>query len=118
MSDQINKPRAAILARCSSEANVCSQIVTLKQYAADKYTVDEDDVYGDNISGSSSIEERVELRRLMQNIEEGKKPYDVVLVQDATRLGKTAEQVQEILHWFTERNVPVHFQEQASRTSA
>jgi DNA invertase Pin-like site-specific DNA recombinase len=107
--DQTTNQRAAILARCSSEANVCSQILLLKQYAAGKYKVDEDDIYGDNISGASTIDERMELRRLMQNIEEGKKQYEIVLVQDATRLGKSPEQVQEIANWFAERNIPLHF---------
>jgi DNA invertase Pin-like site-specific DNA recombinase len=111
MPDQTNKHRAAILARCSSEANVCSQVLSLKQFAIDKYVIDEDDIYGDNISGSSAIAERQELRRLMQNIEENKKRYDVILVQDATRLGKHEEQVQEIAGWFAKRNIALHFQQ-------
>jgi DNA invertase Pin-like site-specific DNA recombinase len=111
MPDEVNNKRAAILARCSSEANVCDQILLLKQYAADKYIVNDDDIYGDNISGSSAISERVELKRLMQNVEEGKTEYAVVLVQDAARLGKSAEQVQEVVDWFTSRNIPLHFQQ-------
>jgi DNA invertase Pin-like site-specific DNA recombinase len=109
MPDQTNNQRAAILARCSSEANVCSQVLLLRQFARDKYIVEEDDVYGDNISGSSAISERQELKRLMQNIEKKKKQYDVILVQDATRLGKHESQVQEITGWFTKRNIALHF---------
>jgi DNA invertase Pin-like site-specific DNA recombinase len=109
MSQQVKSKRAAVLARCSSEANVCSQIISLKKYALGKYIVDEDDVYGDNISGSSSISERPELTRLMQNIQSGNKHYDVILVEDVTRLGKTPDQAKEVLDWFARHNVPVKF---------
>lgn len=108
MSEQITQ-RAAILARCSSEANVCSQVLLLKHFAFGKYLVDEDDIYGDNISGSSSIDERIELKRLMQNIQEKKKQYAVVLVQDASRISKLPEHVQEISDWFQQKNIALHF---------
>lgn len=111
MSDKTNNQRAAILARCSSEANVCSQILELKNYAIGRYTVEQEDIYGDNISGSSTIAERPELNRLMQTILEGKKQYSVVLVQDATRLGKSTEQVQEIIDWFSQRKISILFQQ-------
>jgi DNA invertase Pin-like site-specific DNA recombinase len=107
MLDQQNKPRAAILARCSSEANVCNQVLVLRQHAIGKYLVEEDDVYADHISGSSAIEERAELTRLMQNVDAQKKQYDVVLVQDASRLGKNPDQVHELVKWFATRNVQV-----------
>jgi len=110
MADQMLN-RAAILARCSSETNVCDQILALKQYAKDRYIIDEDDVYGDNIGGSSKLSERIELQRLIDNIAKGNKQYSVVLVKDVTRLGKSAEQVQEIQNWFSERNIPLCFQE-------
>jgi DNA invertase Pin-like site-specific DNA recombinase len=109
MTDTNSLPRAAILARCSSEDNVCSQILTLKQYATGKYTVAEDDIYGDNISSSSAVEERVELQRLMQHIEQGTKQYAVVLVQDSSRLGKTPEQIAYIENWFAEKNLRLQF---------
>lgn len=111
MINHTNNSRAAILARCSSEANVCNQVLLLKQSGNGKYIIEEDDIYGDNIGGSSAIAERHELKRLMQNIEDGKKQYAVVLVQDTTRLGKSPEQVQEIINWFTKRNIPLHFQQ-------
>jgi len=101
--------KAAILARCSSEANVCDQILQLKQYAAGKYIVGEDDIYGDNIGGASALTERAELQKLMRNIEQGKKRYDIILIQDASRLGKTTEQIQEITNWFAEKNIQLHF---------
>jgi DNA invertase Pin-like site-specific DNA recombinase len=101
--------RAAILARCSSESNVHTQIANLKHYAANRYTVNEDDIYGDNVGGACPVDERAELSKLMQNIEAGNKQYDVVLVQDATRLGKTPEVVNEIMNWFEERGVRVEF---------
>jgi DNA invertase Pin-like site-specific DNA recombinase len=103
--------KAAILARCSSEANVCNQVLLLRQQAQGMYIVNEDDVYGDQIGGSSPIDERPELKRLMQNIEEGKKQYDTVLVQDSTRLGKSPEQVRDILNWFAAKNITVQFYE-------
>jgi DNA invertase Pin-like site-specific DNA recombinase len=106
---QVKSKRAAVLARCSSEANVCSQVISLKHYAMGKYIVDDDDVYGDNISGSSSISERPELTRLMHNIESGNKQYDIILVQDSSRLGKTPEQAKEVVDWFVSHNVPVKF---------
>src|SRR5690349_19168889 len=105
------RPRAAILARCSSEENVCNQVLSLKQYAADKYIVEEEDIYGDTIGGSSDISERVDLQRLMQNISEAKKDYKVVLVQDVKRLGRTPEQVEEIRSWFAARKVDLYFLE-------
>lgn len=111
MSNQANNKRAAILARCSSEANVCDQVLHLKQYALGKYEIGEDDIYGDHIGGSSAIAERPQLKRLMQNIEEGKKEYAAVLAQDASRLGKTPEQVREITRWFAERNISLQFQQ-------
>lgn len=111
MPDQTTIQKAAILARCSSEANVCSQVLHLKQYAHGKYAIEEDDIYGDNLSSSSSIAERLELNRLMQNIEAGKKQYDIVLVQDPSRLGKTEQQVAEIAGWFAARNITLHFQQ-------
>jgi DNA invertase Pin-like site-specific DNA recombinase len=109
MVNHNNKPRAAILARCSDEGNVCSQILTLKQYAADKYLVDDEDIYGDNIGGQSDFSERLELRRLMQNIEEGKKQYSIVLVQDEARLGKVTEQVSQIKQWFSDKDITLYF---------
>jgi DNA invertase Pin-like site-specific DNA recombinase len=112
MQETTIKKRAAIIARCSSEANVCSQVLSLKQYAHGNYLVEEEDVYGDHISGSSTISERPQLTRLMQNIDQGKKEYAAVLIQDPTRLGKLPEQSQEIINWFTRRNILVHFQEQ------
>ncbi len=105
---EVLQQNAAILARCSTEANVCNQILSLKQYAACKYIVTEDDIYGDNIGGSSGIEERPALQRLMQQVEAGKQ-YSVVLVQDESRLGKSPERVKEIIDWFGQRNIPVHF---------
>ncbi|RYZ20998.1 MAG: hypothetical protein EOO16_14700 [Chitinophagaceae bacterium] len=109
MTDQINTPRAALLARCSSEANVCDQILKLKQLAAGNYVVGEDDIYGDHIGGGSALTERPGLQRLMRTIENGKTKYDVVLVQDTSRVGRTPEQVQEVVDWFTGKGVPVRF---------
>lgn len=103
------KPNAAILARCSSEANVCNQVFLLKQYASERYQVEPDDVYGDQISGTSTLAERPELQRLMHNIEAKKKSYSVVLVQNQSRLGKSPEQVQELADWFTQRNIQLQF---------
>lgn len=107
--ERVITQRAAILARCSTEANVCSQILTLKQFAKDKYIIGDEDVFGDNISGSSSITERPELAKLMNHIENGTKHYDVVLVQDTSRIGKTPEQVQKLVDWFMSKNVRVEF---------
>ena len=107
--DELNIPRAAILARCSSEANVCNQVLLLKQFANGKYQVDEDDIYSDNISGSSSFEERSELQRLLHNIEQKKKKYAIVLAQDTSRLGKNDEQLQQIVGWFQERDIRLQF---------
>jgi DNA invertase Pin-like site-specific DNA recombinase len=111
MSEHTPTQRAALLARCSSEANVCSQIIALKQAAAGKFLVEEDDIYGDHISGASSLSERPELNRLLQNIETGRKKYDIVLVQDASRIGRTPEQVQEVAGWFAEKNILLQFQQ-------
>jgi DNA invertase Pin-like site-specific DNA recombinase len=102
-------PAAALLARCSSEANVCNQILILKEEAAGRYAVATDDIYGDHIGGGSALSERPELQRLMQNIESGAKKYDLVLVQDAARIGRTPEQVQEVVDWFAQKGVPLRF---------
>ncbi|GAA4324517.1 recombinase family protein [Flaviaesturariibacter amylovorans] len=102
-------PRAALLARCSSEANVCSQILALRQFAAGNFVVNEEDVYGDQISGASALSERPALSRLMQEFGAGTKKYDVVLVQDRARIGRTPEQVQEVLDWLTQKGVIVPF---------
>ena len=112
MLNTTTKPSAAILARCSSEANVCNQVLLLRQYASERYQVEPDDIYGDQVSGASALTERPELQRLMQNIEAKKKVYAVVLVQDRTRLGKSSEQVQELVDWFTQRNIPLQFQQE------
>jgi DNA invertase Pin-like site-specific DNA recombinase len=109
MSQSTKAPRAALLARCSSEANVCDQILNLRKVAAGTYQVDEDDIYGDNIGGGSPLAERKELCRLMENIEKGSKKYEVVLVQDPSRIGRTKEQVQELVEWFAKRNASLQF---------
>ncbi|RYY99916.1 MAG: hypothetical protein EOO11_03340 [Chitinophagaceae bacterium] len=111
MSRSQPAPRAALLARCSSEANVCSQVLALRQAAAGTYLVNEDDIYGDHIGGASAPSERPELARLMQHIEAGTKQYDVVLVTDRARIGRTPEAVQEVLDWFARRGVRVEFQQ-------
>ncbi|WP_165871560.1 recombinase family protein [Flaviaesturariibacter flavus] len=108
MTDHI-KRRAALLARCSSEANVCDQILKLKQAAAGNYHVDPDDIYGDQVGGGSAFSERAELSRLRANIENGSKQYDVVLATDPSRIARTPEGVQELVEWLEQKGVQLRF---------
>ena len=107
-----NNPKVAIYCRVSTQMqNTDRQEVELKEYAKRKgYTITEDCVYIDIMSGYSKTETRPEYLRLLSDIE--KKGINLILFSELTRLGRNSIELQQEIAELQEKDVAMYFQKQ------
>lgn len=92
--------RCAIYARYSSdmqrESSIDDQIRKCKEYAAKQgWIVLEKHIFFDQAISGSKFEERASLQRLLAAAEQRPRPFDVLLMDDTSRLARYLEDAEE-----------------------
>lgn len=102
--------RAALICRTSTEQQSTKrQVEELLVLAEEKgYVVEPDDIYEDQISGFSKLEQRPALSKLLENIRSKKKTYDMVFTIEISRLSRKIEEGEKLLIHFRELNIPIY----------
>ena len=109
-----NKPmRAVIYARVSTgEQTTENQVLELKK-VADRNGWDIEAIYEDTISGAKA--KRPELNKLLKGVV--RKDFDVVMVWDVSRLGRSLKHLVELLEDFNTKGVNLYFHQQGIDTT-
>ena len=105
--------RAVIYARVSTgEQTTENQVLELKK-VADRNGWDIEAIYEDTISGAKS--KRPELDKLLKGVV--RKDFDVVMVWDVSRLGRSLKHLVELLEDFNTKGVNLYFHQQGIDTT-
>jgi DNA invertase Pin-like site-specific DNA recombinase len=109
-----NKPmRAVIYARVSTgEQTTENQVLELKK-VADRNGWDIEAIYEDTISGAKA--KRPQLDKLLKGVV--RKDFDVVMVWDVSRLGRSLKHLVELLEDFNTKGVNLYFHQQGIDTT-
>lgn len=104
--------KVAIYCRVSTQMqNTDRQELELKEYANKQgYSITEDCVYIDIISGFSKAEERPQYLRLLADSE--KKGINLILFSELTRLGRNSIELQQEIEEFQKKDIALYFQKQ------
>ena len=105
--------RAVIYARVSTgEQTTENQVLELKK-VADRNGWDIEAIYEDTISGAKA--KRPELNKLLKGVV--RKDFDVVMVWDVSRLGRSLKHLVELLEDFNTKGVNLYFHQQGIDTT-
>lgn len=106
--------KVAIYVRVSTtgdKQDYTRQINELKAIAyTDKYIDDQIDVFADSISGYTKKDNRPELSKMLDNIENDNTLYDRVYVAEISRIGRNPSHVRKIIDDLTDMNIPIYIQ--------
>lgn len=107
----VQKKQAAIIARVSTaNQNFDRQLSDLKELAASQgYEVQQENIYAEKISGFKKIDDRLELSRLISDVENGKK-IDMIFASEISRISRTPTIGQKFIEDMLKLDIPVYIQ--------
>jgi site-specific DNA recombinase len=102
--------KAAIYTRVSTfEQSTQRQVDELKIYAKNKgYEVSEEDIYEEYKSGYSKKNDRIELNKLLNNINQNQSKYDAIFISEISRLARDPNLGRRIVDDLSERKIKIY----------
>src|SRR3990170_7582508 len=92
--------KAALLCRVSTEIQEYSrQIHELREIARmDGYEIPDDLIYAEKVSGLAEIKDRVQLSRLMKDIQSKEKNIDMIYANHVNRIARHPKKILDIVY--------------------